>query len=87
MLVDIAGRRSKLGLPNGEIHFGQRDIADYVGITPVHVNRTLRTLREEGTISVHSGRIVIRDKAALGRHAAPMLDVFEREDPDFGGRL
>jgi len=87
MFVDLAGRRAKLGLPSSEIRFAQRDIADYVGITTVHVSRTLRTLREEGTISVHSGRIVITDKEALGRHAAPMLDVFEREDPDFGGRL
>jgi CRP-like cAMP-binding protein len=87
MLVDLAGRRSKLGLPSNEIPFSQRDIADYVGITVIHVNRTLRTLREQGAISVHMGRIVITDKDALGRHAAPMLDVFEREDPDFSGTL
>jgi CRP-like cAMP-binding protein len=87
MLVDLAGRQGKVGLPSSEIRLAQQEIADYVGITVIHVNRTLRTLREEGVISVHMGRIVITNKDALGRHAAPMLDVFEREDPDFGGKL
>jgi len=87
MLVDLAGRQAKVGLPSSEIRLAQQEIADYVGITVIHVNRTLRTLREEGVISVHMGRIVITNKDALGRHAAPMLDVFEREDPDFGGKL
>jgi hypothetical protein len=53
----------------------------------VHVNRTLRTLREQGAIAVQTGRIAITDREAVGRYAAPMLDVFEREAPEFGGTV
>jgi CRP/FNR family transcriptional regulator, anaerobic regulatory protein len=88
MLVDINGRLAKLGLADSmPISIRQQDIADYLGLTIVHVNRTLRTLREQGVIAVQTGRIAITDLEAVGRYAAPMLDVFEREAPEFGGRV
>jgi len=87
MLVDITGRFAKLGLGSAvPVTLRQQDIADYLGLTLVHVNRTLRTLREQGAIAVETGKIAITDREIVGRYAAPMLDVFEREAPEFGGR-
>ncbi|MGZ8311058.1 MAG: Crp/Fnr family transcriptional regulator [Allosphingosinicella sp.] len=39
----------------------QTHIADMLGLTPVHVNRTLQVLRKEGVVEVHSGLIEVRD--------------------------
>ena len=87
MLVDITGRLAKLGLEGSvPIILRQQDIADYLGLTLVHVNRTLRRLREQGAIVVKTGKIAIADREIVGRYAAPMLDVFERQAPEFGGR-
>jgi DNA-binding GntR family transcriptional regulator len=36
----------------------QGDLGDATGLSLVHVNRTLRQLREDGLISVSKGRIV-----------------------------
>jgi CRP-like cAMP-binding protein len=86
MLVDITGRRGKIriaGDAHRQIQMRQQDIADYCGITTVHVNRTLRSLRQQGGITVHKGMINITDLAVLVRHALPMLDIFERESPEF----
>jgi CRP-like cAMP-binding protein len=42
----------------------QVDLAECVGLTPVHVNRTLKQLREQGLADVRRGRVTILD---LGR--------------------
>ena len=60
-------------------------IGDHLGLTLVHVNRTLKRLREEGILTVHRGLVLIHDLDALARYAAPMQDVFERESQAFGG--
>ena len=90
MLIDITGRRMKLAsngaVPAEFIDLRQQDIADYLGLTLVHVNRTLRLMREEGAIAVETKKITISDREAVMRYAAPMLDVFERETPEFNGR-
>lgn len=86
-LLDLQARLSLSGDEVTVISLRQQDLADYVGLTLVHVNRTLRCLREQGAIDRENRGIVIRDLAALHRLAAPMLDVFERESPEFGARL
>lgn len=43
----------------------QEQIADATGMTPVHTNRTIQTLRKEGMISMSGGRLVIYDWGAL----------------------
>lgn len=45
----------------------QEEIADAMGLTPVHVNRVLRRLREEGLATVHRGVLEIHDIDALRR--------------------
>jgi len=45
----------------------QADLAEATGLTGVHVNRTLRRLREEGLMSFRNGEVEIHDIARLGR--------------------
>lgn len=39
----------------------QTDLAECVGLTPIHVNRTLKELREQGLVQFKSGRVTILD--------------------------
>ena len=86
-LLDLQARLVQFGNEASLIAIRQQDLADYVGLTIIHVNRTLRSLREQGALDTRFGGVVIRDVAVLNRHATPMLDVFEREAPEFGARL
>ena len=40
-------------------------IADALGLTPVHVNRVLRSLRETGAMEIDRGQLIIKDTARL----------------------
>lgn len=56
------GDRSRYELP-----MTQEEIADCVGLTPVHVNRTLRTLDREGLVERPGRSIVIDEWAQLAK--------------------
>lgn len=43
----------------------QQDLADMCGVTPVHVNRALRRLKEEGLAEVRRGDLYTNDWSAL----------------------
>ena len=43
----------------------QEQLADVLGLTAVHVNRTLQTLRNDGLISLEQGRLTILDWPAI----------------------
>lgn len=45
----------------------QDQLADALGLTPVHVSRTLKGLEEDGLISRHNRTISISDWEALTR--------------------
>jgi CRP-like cAMP-binding protein len=47
----------------------QTDLAECLGLTPVHVNRTLKALREGGLAVFRDGRVEMRDLAGLQRVA------------------
>ena len=47
----------------------QTDLAECLGLTPVHVNRTLKELRERGLVTFRGGRVVIDDLRGLERVA------------------
>lgn len=47
----------------------QEDLADVLGLTPVHINRKLQQLRQEGLINLQSRRLTILDPAALAELA------------------
>ena len=52
-----------------EYEFGasQEQLGDATGITGVHVNRSLRKLREQGLVTVKGGRVTIADWERLAR--------------------
>ena len=76
------------GIENGD-HFHlpmtQEQLGDHLGLTLVHVNRTLKKLREEEILTVRTGHVQIHDLNGLASYAAPMQDIFERESKSFGG--
>jgi len=47
----------------------QTDLAECLGLTAVHVNRTLKELREQELVSFRDGRVQLHDLAALRRLA------------------
>ena len=88
LMLDFRGRLIQAGIGNGDqfhLPMTQEQIGDHLGLTLVHVNRTLRRLREDGILTVRSGLVQIHDVDALALYAAPMQDIFERESKDFGG--
>lgn len=90
LLLDLHGRLYRSGLANGEVFsipLTQEQIADHLGITMVHVNRTLRRLNQSGIATVKQGLVVLSKMAELSRLAAPLQDIFERSAPEFGGQI
>lgn len=69
--------------PNGEIPFPvcQEEIADAVGLTTVHVNRTLKELKSEGLLSCAGRRLVIEDEARLSELANFDKRIIENQIP------
>ena len=70
MVLDLHGRLAAMG--RGEenaldLRVTQEQIADYLGISAVHVHRALRQLETSGVISRSGRRIVINDMAQLER--------------------
>ncbi len=58
-LIDLADDRG-FDLP-----LTQTDLSDCTGLTPVHVNRTLRELRERGLMEFRGRRVTIMDMTGL----------------------
>lgn len=48
-----------------DLDLTQTDLAECLGLTPVHVNRMLKVLRERGMVEFRGGRVEIRDVEAL----------------------
>jgi CRP-like cAMP-binding protein len=68
LVLEIEQRAKTRGLlSNGTIPFPLRQthIADALGLTAVHVNRTINALRRDGLITCHRGAMVIEDRNAL----------------------
>jgi len=64
--VTQIGDPSALSFP---LPMNQSELAECVGMTPVHVNRTLRQLREEGIATFERGRVDILDLDQLHKLA------------------
>jgi CRP-like cAMP-binding protein len=70
LLLELFVRLRRAGRADGmsfDLPLTQRHIGDALGLTTVHVNRTLRALRKDGLISVADRRVTIIDLAALSR--------------------
>ncbi len=68
LFCELYLRLKAVGLTEGHtlpMPLRQPDLADALGLTPVHVNRTLRDMRAEGLISLRIRRLEIVDWAAL----------------------
>ena len=65
---ELYERLAMVGLASGgtfDLPLTQPDLAEACGLTGVHVNRTLRSLREEGLLVFRNGRVDILDHARL----------------------
>lgn len=72
LLLELLYRSESVGLSNGnscELPITQTDLADAMGMTPVHANRVLQELRAQGLIELSARRLVIPDREALERVA------------------
>ena len=73
LFCELHVRLETVGLAGpGELHFPltQTDIADATGITTVHVNRTMKELREGGLIAIQGKIIIVPSMAKLQEIAA-----------------
>jgi CRP-like cAMP-binding protein len=78
LLCEIASRLHVAGARDGEMFdfpVTQEQLADATGLTPVHTNRMLQTLRREGLIQLTSGSLRILDWQGL-REAADFDDLY-----------
>jgi CRP-like cAMP-binding protein len=68
LLCEIAIRLQSAGMMTGnryELPMTQEQIGDATGLTPVHVNRTLRALQKDGLVTRAKRAIQIKDWKAL----------------------
>ena len=68
LLCELAARLRSAGIADGEIFdfpLTQEQVGDATGLTAVHTNRTLQSLRKDGLISLSSNRLSILDWDAL----------------------
>lgn len=72
LLCELGVRLHQAGLGEREqfdLPLTQNQLADCTGLTPVHVNRVLQSLRRDGLISNELRRVTIEDWAGLARIA------------------
>lgn len=69
LLCELAARMLKLGMHRVdgglELPLTQQDLADALGLTSVHVNRVLQSLRDQGFIDTGRGILSIKNVDAL----------------------
>ncbi len=68
MIAEIWTRLELIGLARSdgfETPLTQAHLADMCGTTPIHMNRSVRELREVGIADFRRGRIQVEDRAAL----------------------
>jgi CRP-like cAMP-binding protein len=68
LLCELALRLKSAGISDGEMYdfpITQEQIADATGLTAVHTNRTLQSLRRDGLISLSASRLSILDWEGL----------------------
>jgi CRP-like cAMP-binding protein len=90
LLLDFRGRLILSGtIPSGSLCYQmpltQQQLADHLGVTPVHVNRVLKAFREGGVVTVRDGQVRIMDLDKLTQRGAALLDAYERSSPAYAG--
>ena len=69
LLCEQLARREAVGLRAPRLPFSQIDVADATGLSPVHVNRTIQTLRGLNVLSRTSHAIEVVDRKQLEKIA------------------
>jgi CRP-like cAMP-binding protein len=72
LFCELHVRLGIVGLASGDSYdlpLTQTDLAECLGLTAVHINRTLKELREQGMVDFRGGRVTITDRPALERVA------------------
>jgi len=72
LFCELYVRLEIVGLTDGptfRLNLTQLDLAECLGLTSVHVNRTLKALREQGLVEFRGGLVSIRDLDGLARVA------------------
>jgi CRP-like cAMP-binding protein len=88
LLCELASRFQRFGLSKGHSHdfpLTQEQLADATGLTAVHTNRTLQSLRRDGLIQLSSGSLTILDWDGL-RAAGDFDDLYLHYGEDNGRR-
>lgn len=70
VLCELHVRMKSVGLATGgrfDLPLTQEDLADATGMTPVHMNRTLQAMREQGLIELRRTLMFIPDVTALAK--------------------
>ena len=68
LLLELTARLQRVGAVNRsgfECPLTQYDLADALGLTPIHVNRMLRELRERKFLEFRQGHVRVLDSAGL----------------------
>jgi CRP-like cAMP-binding protein len=68
LLLELAERLENVGLVKGEsvrLPITQEVFADALGLSIVHINRTLKQLRQEGSVVFKLGSVTLHDRARL----------------------
>jgi CRP-like cAMP-binding protein len=68
LMMELHARLGRAGLAEGSsfaMPLTQEMLADMLGLTSVHVNRTLRSLRHDGLMTIHGGMVTIHDMDRL----------------------
>lgn len=69
---EMQARLSIVGLVDGNqysLPFNQQELADITGMTPVHLNRSLKELRDSGLVTFRNGQVELHDLEKLKRDA------------------
>ncbi len=68
LIAEVLARLQAVGITQQEsfaFPFTQAELADACGTTPIHMNRVVRKLREEGILEISRGQVAVLDKARL----------------------
>jgi CRP-like cAMP-binding protein len=72
LFCELHVRYGVVGMVEGDSYtlpLTQTELAECLGLTPVHVNRTLKALRERGLVEFRGKKVAIHDRAGLMRVA------------------
>lgn len=86
LLLELRERLDRVGLLKEEsfrIPLTQEVFADALGLSVVHISRTMKQLRQEGLVIFKSGSVTLRrlDKLAAMAHYQPLIEQAAAADP------